>query len=227
MPETPIGPYPVLPLAIRDPEPASAAVASRVAALVVARRSDLVVEHIGSTAVPGLAGKAVVDLGISPEDPADVPAITELLLGLGFQSQGGSAPWPVTRPMLMGGLAPGDGDDRPRQIHLHVIPDPANGLVRSHFGMRFAPTPRGSPLRGAEARARRIRAQEWRPLLDGEDGVHPGDPRRGRRRRAADPAGATIGILGGGQLGRMLGFAARALGYRVAILDPDPLCPAR
>ena len=39
--------------------------------------------------------------------------------------------------------------------------------------------------------------------------------------------GSTIGILGGGQLGRMLGFAARALGYRVAVLDPDPDCPAR
>ncbi len=41
------------------------------------------------------------------------------------------------------------------------------------------------------------------------------------------PVGSTIGILGGGQLGRMLGFAARELGYRVAILDPDPDCPAR
>ena len=40
------------------------------------------------------------------------------------------------------------------------------------------------------------------------------------------PPGATIGILGGGQLGRMLGFAARAMGYRLAILDPDPDCPA-
>jgi len=38
--------------------------------------------------------------------------------------------------------------------------------------------------------------------------------------------GATIGILGGGQLGRMLGFAARSMGYRVAVLDPDPDCPA-
>jgi 5-(carboxyamino)imidazole ribonucleotide synthase len=37
---------------------------------------------------------------------------------------------------------------------------------------------------------------------------------------------ATIGILGGGQLGRMLGMAARAIGYRVAVLDPDPGCPA-
>ena len=37
---------------------------------------------------------------------------------------------------------------------------------------------------------------------------------------------ATIGILGGGQLGRMLGFAARAMGYRIRVLDPDPGCPA-
>src|SRR5260221_1377706 len=34
------------------------------------------------------------------------------------------------------------------------------------------------------------------------------------------------GILGGGQLGRMLGLAARAMGYRIVVLDPDPDCPA-
>ena len=37
---------------------------------------------------------------------------------------------------------------------------------------------------------------------------------------------ATIGVLGGGQLGRMLGFAARAMGYRIMVLDPDPACPS-
>jgi 5-(carboxyamino)imidazole ribonucleotide synthase len=37
---------------------------------------------------------------------------------------------------------------------------------------------------------------------------------------------ATIGILGGGQLGRMLGFAAREMGYGVRVLDPDPACPS-
>ncbi len=37
---------------------------------------------------------------------------------------------------------------------------------------------------------------------------------------------AVIGILGGGQLGRMLAGAARAMGYRIAVLDPDPDCPA-
>ena len=39
--------------------------------------------------------------------------------------------------------------------------------------------------------------------------------------------GGTLGLLGGGQLGRMVAMAARALGYRVHALDPDPNCPAR
>jgi 5-(carboxyamino)imidazole ribonucleotide synthase len=39
--------------------------------------------------------------------------------------------------------------------------------------------------------------------------------------------GATIGILGGGQLGRMMALAARSLGYQVRVLDPDPGCAAR
>lgn len=38
--------------------------------------------------------------------------------------------------------------------------------------------------------------------------------------------GATIGILGGGQLGRMLAMAAAQLGYRCHVLDPDAQAPA-
>ena len=38
--------------------------------------------------------------------------------------------------------------------------------------------------------------------------------------------GATIGILGGGQLGRMMAMSARSFGYRVRVMDPDPFCPA-
>lgn len=37
---------------------------------------------------------------------------------------------------------------------------------------------------------------------------------------------ATLGILGGGQLGRMFTVAARTMGYRVLVLDPDPAAPA-
>lgn len=39
-------------------------------------------------------------------------------------------------------------------------------------------------------------------------------------------AGATIGILGGGQLGRMLAGAASQLGFDTHILCPEPRCPA-
>ncbi|KAG0164278.1 hypothetical protein DFQ28_003353 [Apophysomyces sp. BC1034] len=38
--------------------------------------------------------------------------------------------------------------------------------------------------------------------------------------------GAWLGMIGGGQLGRMFCFAAQAMGYRVAVLDPDITCPA-
>jgi 5-(carboxyamino)imidazole ribonucleotide synthase len=38
--------------------------------------------------------------------------------------------------------------------------------------------------------------------------------------------GSTLGILGSGQLGRMLAIAAKQLGYRVAIYSPDTDTPA-
>lgn len=36
--------------------------------------------------------------------------------------------------------------------------------------------------------------------------------------------GATIGIIGGGQLGRMSAMAARSMGYRVVVLEPNDPC---
>ena len=38
--------------------------------------------------------------------------------------------------------------------------------------------------------------------------------------------GATLGVLGGGQLGRMFVHAAQRMGYFTAVLDPDPQSPA-
>ena len=38
--------------------------------------------------------------------------------------------------------------------------------------------------------------------------------------------GATLGVMGGGQLGRMFVHAAQRLGYFTAVLDPDPDSPA-
>ncbi|HVU01931.1 MAG TPA: 5-(carboxyamino)imidazole ribonucleotide synthase [Polyangiaceae bacterium] len=38
--------------------------------------------------------------------------------------------------------------------------------------------------------------------------------------------GSTLGVLGGGQLARLLSLEARRMDYRVVVLDPDPACPA-
>ena len=37
--------------------------------------------------------------------------------------------------------------------------------------------------------------------------------------------GQTIGIIGGGQLGKMMALAAKAMGFRVVVLDPTPDSP--
>lgn len=38
--------------------------------------------------------------------------------------------------------------------------------------------------------------------------------------------GGTLAILGGGQLGRMMAMAARTMGYKVRVMDPEAQCPA-
>lgn len=38
--------------------------------------------------------------------------------------------------------------------------------------------------------------------------------------------GGLLAILGGGQLGRMTAMAARTMGYRVRVMDPEAMCPA-
>ena len=45
-------------------------------------------------------------------------------------------------------------------------------------------------------------------------------------RHAFIAPGATLGVMGGGQLARMFAHAAQQMGYAVAVLDPDPVSPA-
>jgi GrpB-like predicted nucleotidyltransferase (UPF0157 family) len=46
------------------------------------------VEHVGSTAVPGLAAKPIIDLDVVIADRADLPAVIERLRPLGYQHEG-------------------------------------------------------------------------------------------------------------------------------------------
>jgi len=114
----PIGPYKRRPVAIGPWDPRVLEVADRVIAIVEARRPDLHVEHIGSTSVPGLPGKGIVDLS-TESDPEAIPGVAADLYDLGFGPQPGPDPWPPTRPMLVGSYAL---DGQEFRIHLHVQP---------------------------------------------------------------------------------------------------------
>lgn len=48
----------------------------------------LSVEHVGSTSVPGLAAKPVIDIDIVLQTPNDVPAVVERLAPLGYRHRG-------------------------------------------------------------------------------------------------------------------------------------------
>jgi GrpB-like predicted nucleotidyltransferase (UPF0157 family) len=108
-----------VPIVVREANAAAPAVARRVADLIAAKRPGAVAEHIGSSAVPGLAGKGTVDL-LLPTPAEDIPAVTEDLLALGFQRQAVATAFPPTRPMLQGVIRHGDTSFR---VHVHVVPE--------------------------------------------------------------------------------------------------------
>jgi GrpB-like predicted nucleotidyltransferase (UPF0157 family) len=144
----PIGPYERRAALVRPWEPRMGRAADRVIELVHTVCPELVIEHIGSTAVPGLPGKGIIDLG-TEADPADIPGITEALFGLGFGPQPGPNAWPLTRPMHVGSIVV---DGEAFRIHLHIHPRGSGDLAKD---LRFRDTLRANPdLRDAYARVK-------------------------------------------------------------------------
>lgn len=111
-------PYCRVPIVVREADASAPEVAGRVAGLIATKRPGALAEHIGSSAVPGLAGKGIVDL-LLPTPPEEVPAVTDDLLELGFQRQAVATAFPPTRPMLQGIIRHGDTSFR---VHIHVVP---------------------------------------------------------------------------------------------------------
>ena len=50
--------------------------------------SVVAIEHYGSTSVPGLAAKPILDLLVGVADLAQVPALSETLVALGYEDRG-------------------------------------------------------------------------------------------------------------------------------------------
>jgi GrpB-like predicted nucleotidyltransferase (UPF0157 family) len=116
-PRPPIGPYLPAPVQIHQADPDAPEVARRLITLIATRWPATPAEHIGSSAVAGLAGKNIIDLLLAAQ-PAQIPAITQALFGLGFQPQVPAA-FPATRPMLWGTFRHGPTTYR---VHVHVVP---------------------------------------------------------------------------------------------------------
>lgn len=144
-------PAPRGPVALVDPDPAWAAAGARLAArlrhLAGARAVD--VQHIGSTAVPGLLAKPVLDLQVEVPDWGDVEALEQPLREGGFPRLPdivGDPPRTVVDP-----------DPEQWRKHLHRSADPGQPV---NVHVRVA----GS----ASARA----ALGWRDLLRRDAAVH-------------------------------------------------------
>ena len=89
--------------------------AARLRGALPARLADAL-HHVGSTAVPGLVAKPVIDVALVDDDPAGWPALIAPVLGLGYLHWADN-PDP-TRMFFVRGLPP-HGERRTH--HLHVV----------------------------------------------------------------------------------------------------------
>jgi dephospho-CoA kinase len=148
------------PVAIVDPDPTWPAQFARLAARIrhALRPVEPCVDHIGSTAVPGLAAKDIIDIQLTVPALADADTLADRLADAGFprcpggwwdvaRSSGGGRRWDKR---LYGSADPG------RPINLHVREAGSPGwryalLMRDH--LRADPQQRAAYLAVKRARA--------------------------------------------------------------------------
>jgi GrpB-like predicted nucleotidyltransferase (UPF0157 family) len=107
------------------------------------------VAHVGSTAVPGLPAKPVVDVQVSVPDQTDESAYVPAVEGLGVQLRSRDDAHRFFRPFA----------DRPREVHVHVC-TAGGGWERDHLLFRDH-LRRDPAARDAYAAAKREAAAVW------------------------------------------------------------------
>jgi len=148
-----IGPY--SPIDYADPDDAFRpydarypAMAATVIGLIRARDPRVEVEHVGSSAVPGCAGKGVIDLMVTYL-PGEAETAKAALIGLGFTRYDAPGAWGEDRPVMIGTI--GHDGDRYR-VHAHVIAADAEEVAAQR---RFRDRLRADPSLVAEYMARK------------------------------------------------------------------------
>ena len=112
-----VGKYETAAAIFADYDPRAPQIAQLLKQALEQREPRVVVEHIGSTAVPGCRGKGVIDLAVTYLS-GDLEFAKAALHALGFQKQSGREPFPETRPMRVAAVSA--IGDRFR-VHAHVI----------------------------------------------------------------------------------------------------------
>ena len=110
-------PYEVMPAAVKPWDPRSGTVARRIIAMIESVFPEAVIEHIGSTAVPGCDGKGVIDLMLIYPS-GELERAKQAVDRLGFQRWEAPGAHPDTRPVRIGAV---DHDGTRFRIHVHLI----------------------------------------------------------------------------------------------------------
>lgn len=98
-------------------DPGAVGAAAQAAALIESALPWIEVEHIGSTAVPGCAGKGIVDL-MALYPAGKLAATREAIDRFGFQRQKVGHIFPEERPMRIGAI---EHAGKRYRLHLHLI----------------------------------------------------------------------------------------------------------
>ena len=98
-------------------DPGAIGAAAQAAALIESAVPWVEVEHIGSTAVPGCAGKGIVDL-MALYPGGKLEATRAAVDGIGFQRQKAGHIFPEERPMRVGAI---EHAGKRYRLHLHLI----------------------------------------------------------------------------------------------------------
>ena len=130
---------------IVDYDPAWAGTFAGISAVVAAALGPLAlrIEHVGSTSVPGLGAKPIIDLDVVIGSPRSLPLVVEALRTLGY-SHDGDGGIPGREAFRREGVTvPADGSGRAWPAHhLYVCPRDS-GELRRH--LRFRDYLRGHP----------------------------------------------------------------------------------
>jgi GrpB-like predicted nucleotidyltransferase (UPF0157 family) len=121
-----VGPYEEAPAQCHEYDPRSPRVAGLLADTIRKAAPALMVEHVGSTAVPECDGKGVIDLLVMYPSGA-LEVAKQALAGLGYQPQTVGNPFPEDRPMRTGTIL---YEGTRFRVHAHVVwhasPEAAN-----------------------------------------------------------------------------------------------------